>query len=489
MLKPLTAEELAELKKPKPPSKNELKKAARSEKEQGKKERRKSRRKNVKKMESLKQINPDAAGLDIGANEIYACVPEDRDEDVVKAFRTFTSDIHELADWLVVCGVKTIAMESTGVYWIPAYEILESRGFDVHLINARQIKNVPGKKTDVLDCQWIQQLHSYGLLHSSFRPDEDMCALRALVRHREMLVRYRAIHIQHMQKNLEMMNVKLCSVVKDITGVTGMKIIRAILDGERDPLKLAQFRDPRCFSSEEDIAKSLEGNYKPEHMFGLKQAVQLYDDYTRHIEDCDHEIENKYSVSKCYKGDKELPPLPRKKVKSLKNKPNFDLRTHLYQMCGVDLTTIDGIDVLSAQSVISEIGLNMDKWRTVKHFSSWLGLCPCNKISGGKILSRGSKKNTNRATLALRVAARGLHHSKSALGAFYRRMRAKHGPMKANLAVAHKLARIIYFMLKNKEAYRDVGEEYYQEKYRGRIINNLKRQAASLGLELVPKSA
>ena len=304
-----------------------------------------------------------------------------------------------------------------------------------------------------------------------------------------MLVRYRAVHIQHIQKNLEMMNVKLCSVVKDITGVTGMKIIRALLDGERDLLKLAQFRDPRCFSSEEDIAKSLEGNYKPEHMFGMNQAVQLYDDYTRHIENCDHEIKKKYSVSKCNKGNKELPPLPKKRVKSLKNKPNFDVRSHLYQMCGVDLTTIDGIDVLTAQTVISEIGLNMDKWATVKHFASWLGLCPCNKISGGKILARGSKKNTNRATLALRVAARSLHHSKSALGAFYRRMRAKHGPMKANLAVAHKLARIIYFMLKNKEEYHDVGEEYYQKKYRGRIITNLKRQAASLGLELVPGQA
>lgn len=261
MLRPLTAKEIEELNKPKPPSKKELKKAAATEKKQVKKERRKGRQKIVKKMGSLKQINQDAAGLDIGANEIYACIPENRDEEVVKVFKTFTADIHAPADWLDVSGVKTIAMESTGVYWIPTYEILESRGFAVHLINARQIKNVPGKKTDVLDCQWIQQLHSYGLLQSSFRPDEDMCALRALVRHREMLVRYRAVHIQHIQKNLEMMNVKLCSVVKDITGVTGMKIIRALLDGERDLLKLAQFRDPRCFSSEEDIAKSLEGNY------------------------------------------------------------------------------------------------------------------------------------------------------------------------------------------------------------------------------------
>ncbi len=444
-----TADELAELKKPKPPSKNKLKKIARDLKKQIKKQRRKNYKKKIK-VESLKQINEDAAGLDIGVSEIYACIPEGRCDENVQKFETFTSDLYKLADWLNDHGIKTVAMESTGVYWIPIFEILEKRDFNVNLINARQIKNLPGKKTDILDCQWIQQLHSYGLLNSSFRPEEQMVALRAFVRNREMLVKYRAIHIQHIQKSIEQMNIKLCTVIKDITGKTGMNIIRAITGGERDTVKLAQFRDPRCFSSEDEIAKSLEGNYKPEHLFTLKQAVRLYDFYTELIEDCDREIELNYTAIKCYKGNKkELPPLPKKRKKNLKNKPSYDLRTHLYNLCGVDLTDIDGIDALTAQTVISEIGLDMDKWKTVKHFTSWLGLCPCNKITGGKVIYSGSKKVRNRAALALRVAARSLHRSKSALGMFYRRMRAKHGSLKANLAAAHKIARIIYSMLKS----------------------------------------
>lgn len=488
MMMPPTEAELAERRKPKPPSRRDLKKEAKAEKKELKKTRRKIRKKIVS-FDSLKQINLDAAGLDIGATEIYTCVPEGRDEQNVRAFQTFTADLNDLADWLAKCGVRTVAMESTGVYWIPIFEILESRGFDVNLINARQIKNVPGKKTDILDCQWIQQLHTYGLLRASFRPEEDMCALRSLIRQREMLVKYRAMHIQHIQKNLETMNVKLCSVLKDITGVTGMKIIRAIIDGERDPVKLAQFRDPRCFSSEDDIAKSLEGNYRSEHMFCLTQAVRMYDDYTGHIESCDRQIECNYSAVKCRKGNDDLPPLPKKRIKSRKNKPPFDLRSHLYQICGVDLTMIDGLDSLTVQTVISEIGLDMGKWKTVKHFASWLGLCPCNKISGGKILKKGSKKIDNRATLALRVAARSLHGNKSAMGAFYRRMRAKHGPMKANLAAAHRMARTIYFMLKNKTEYKDPGEEYYQEKYRNRVVRNLKKKASELGFDLIPAAA
>ncbi len=484
MLKPLTADELAELKKPRPPSKNKLKKIARAEKKQLNKQRRKNCKKKIK-VESLKQINEDAAGLDIGISEIYACIPEGRADKNVKVFDTFTSDLCKLADWLGDHSIKTVAMESTGVYWIPIFEILEKRGFNVNLINARQIKNVPGKKTDILDCQWIQQLHSYGLLSSSFRPEEQMGTLRSFIRNREMLIKYRAIHIQHIQKSIEQMNIKLGTVIKDITGKTGMKIIRAIIDGERDTVKLAQFKDPRCFSSEKEIARSLEGNYKPEHLFTLKQAVRLYDFYTELIHDCEREIELNYTAIKCYKGNqKELLPLPKKRNKNLKNKPSYDLRTHLYNLCGVDLTDIDGIDVLTAQTVISEIGLDMDKWNTVKHFTSWLGLCPCNKITGGKVFYRGSKKIQNRAALALRVAARSLHGSKSALGVFYRRMRAKHGSLKANLAAAHKMARIIYSMLQTRQAYKDPGETYYLEKYRTRIVRNMKKQAASLGYEI-----
>lgn len=483
MLPPLSKEELDELKSPKPPSKNEMKKAIRVEKKRTQKQRKKLKK--LVQVDSLKQLTPDAAGLDIGMSEIFACVPEGRDDTNVKSFKTFTADLNNLADWLTVCGVKTVAMESTGVYWIPVFEILEKRGFDVNLVNSRAIKNVSGKKTDILDCQWIQQLHSYGLLKSSFRPEEQMASLRSLIRHRAMLIKYRAIHIQHMQKNAEIMNLKLSTVIRDITGKTGMKIIRAIVDGQRDPVKLAQFRDPRCFSSEQEIAKALEGNYKAEHIFGLSQALKLYDFYSQQIEDCDNQIEKNYTAVRFYTQNKEeLPPLPKKRVTNYKNKPGFDLRTHLYNICGVDLTEIDGIDALTAQTVLSEIGLDMDKWKTMKHFTSWLGLCPNNKSTGGKVFYRGSKKINNRAALALRVAARSLDRSNSALGAFYRRMRAKHGSLKANLAAAHKMARIIYCMLKRKEAYNDPGQKFYLEKYQSRILNNMKRQAASLGYEL-----
>ena len=476
--------EKAEAKKVKPISNNQKKKAIKAKKKLRKRQKRSDYQKKKKKVENLEIINPDAAGLDIGAFEIFTCVPEGRDKNRVRTFNTFTRSLEELADWLQDCSVKTVAMESTGVYWIPVFEILENRGFQVNLVNARQIKNVPGKKTDVMDCQWIQQLHSYGLLSASFRPEEQMCALRSIVRQREMLVTYRAFHIQHMQKNLEMMNLKLGSVIKDVTGVTGMKIIRAIVDGQRDPVKLAQFRDPRCFSSVDEIALSLEGNYKSEHIFNLKQALELYDYYTQQINVTDTEIEKNYSAFKSYKGKKELPELKKKRSKNVKNKPSFDLRSQLYRICGIDLTKIDGIDVLTAQVVVSEIGFDMSKWPTVKHFTSWLGLCPCNKISGGKLLWRGSKKNKNRANLALRRATRSLWKSDSALGAFYRRMRAKHGPMKANLATAHKLARIIYHMLKNNTEYKDPGEQYYLEKYRNRVIKNIKRKAATLGFKV-----
>jgi transposase len=488
MLPPLTKGELEMMKEPKPPSKNETKKARRAEKKELKRKYRKNKNKKGK-VESLKQIQEDAAGLDIGISEIWACVPEGRDDLNVRSFKTFTADLYKLAQWLGDCGVKTVAMESTGVYWIPIFEILDERGFEVNLVNARQIKNVPGKKTDILDCQWIQQLHSYGLLSASFRPDEEMAALRQLVRNRAMLIKYRAVHIQHMQKSIEMMNVKLGTVIRDITGKTGMQIVRAIVAGERDSVRLAKFRDPRCFSSEDEIAKSLEGNYKEEHMFALKQALNLYDFYSAKIEECDREIEKRYLCSAFYETNKrELPPLGKKRPSNFKNKPAYDLRSHLYNLCGVDLTEIDGIDALTAQTVVSEVGLNMDKWKSIKHFTSWLGLCPCNKITGGKVFYRGSKTVCNKASLALRVAARSLHRSKSALGAYYRRMRAKHGSLKANLAAAHKMARIIYCMLKRKEPYNDPGEVYYLEKYRSRIVNNMTRQAAALGFKLVKKA-
>jgi transposase len=451
-------------------------------------QKRKKQKHKVVNLDSLEQINLDAAGLDIGTEEIYACVPEGRDTESVRCFGTFTVDLHALAKWLRQCGVTTVAMESTGVYWIPVYELLTEYGFEVYLVNARHIKNVPGKKSDVLDCQWIQQLHTYGLLQASFRPDEDMCAVRALVRHRDNLIRYRAAHIQHMQKELEQMNLKLVNVVADVTGVTGMTIIRAILRGERDPKQLARYRQPGCRKSEDTIAKALEGNYRDEHLFALKQAVELFDFYTQQMRACDEELEAKYSAFKPQIDIEQnpLPPPRQRQRKGKDNNPLFDLRTELYKIAGVDLTQIDGINVLTAQKVITEIGVDMSKWPTVKHFCSWLRLCPNNKITGGRVHRRGRLKGHNRAAQALRMAAQGLSRSQSALGAYYRRMRAKHGPAKANVAAAHKLARIVYHMLKNKTPYRDVGPEAYEAKYRQRRIKNLERQARRLGLRLEP---
>lgn len=362
MIMPPTPEELAERKKPKPPPRRERRKAERAARKKAKK----TKKNKAVDFDKLHPISEDAAGLDIGAGEIYACVPQDRDSQFVRKFQTFTVDLHSLANWLETCGIRTVAMESTGVYWIPIYEILESRGFDVNLVNARHIKNVPGKKSDVQDCQWIQKLHSYGLLSASFRPDEDMCRLRSLTRNRQMLIAYRSSHIQHIQKCLEQMNLKLGQVINDITGVTGMQIIRAIIDGERDPVKLARFRDPRCASSKKKIAKSLEGNYKSEHLFVLTQAVELYDHYCKQIYDCDVEIEKNYSAIKCAKGPgAELPPLPKKRVKNKKHLPHYDLRTEMYELCGVDLTAVDGLEATTVQTVIHETGVDMSPWKTV----------------------------------------------------------------------------------------------------------------------------
>lgn len=411
-------------------------------------------------------------------------VPQERDPHPVRVFKTFTIDLNALVDWLVECGIETVAMESTGVYWIPIYEILESRGLEVYLVNARHIQNVPNKKTDVLDSQWIQQLHTYGLLRASFRPDDQMVALRAYTRHRDNLNRDRASHIQRMQKALHLMNIQMTNVMRDITGQTGLKIIRDIVAGQHDPVKLAQHRHPRCHSNEDEIAKALQGNYRPEHLFALKQALDLYDYYTQKIYECDLEIEAKFATFKPQLDLAQQPLPPPKKKRKQKNAPHFDLRTSLYQMVGVDLTQIDGLDVLTVQTIISEIGLDMSAWPSVKHFTSWLGLAPNNKVTGGKIISSKTKKVKSRARQAFRMSAQSLARSDSALGAFYRRIRAKHGGLQANVATAHKLARIVYFMIKNGEAYQDPGSDYYEEQYRQRAIKNLKRKARKLGLEV-----
>lgn len=443
----------------------------------------------IAKLDSLQQINLNAAGLDVGAAEIWVCVPEGRDAPSVREFKTFTPDLHALADWLEQCGVDTVAMESTGVYWIPIYEILEARGFEVCLVNARHLKNVSGRKTDILDCQWIQQLHTYGLLRASFRPAENMCTVRAYVRHRDNLIRYRSAHIQHMQKALHLMNLQLTNVISDITGKTGMAILRSIVAGEYDPVKLAQYRDPRCAKSKAEIAKALTGNYRAEHVFALKQALELYDFYTQQLRACDAEIEQLYAsfeptIDKVHP----LPAAPKPKRRQ-NNAPDYDLRPYLYQITGVDLTRVDGLDTVLVQEIISEIGLDMSKWPTDKHFTSWLKLAPYNDISGGKVLKRKTGQSTSRAARAFRLAAWAVSRTDTALGAFYRRIRAKQGGPKAIVATARKIACIVYRMLKDKVEYVDRGADYYEDKYRQQVIRNLKRKAAKLGMELVPSAA
>lgn len=444
----------------------------------------KQKEQKVVELDAFEQINQNAAGIDVGAEEFYVAVPKGRDTESVRTFPTFTADIQRLADWLVQCSVKTIAIESTGVYWIPLYEILEKRGFEVYLVNARHLKNVTGRKTDVLDCQWLQQLHTYGLLRASFRPSEQICAIRSLVRHRDMLVSYRSAHIQHMQKALTLMNIRLTNVLSDITGVTGMKIIRAIVNGERNRQTLASFRDAKCAKSEAEIEKSLEGNYKLEHLFVLKQALELFDFYDQQIRQCDHELEALYNQFE--EPDQPGTPAPEKrKRKRRKNQPHFELSEALYRMTGgIDLTKIDGLESLTVQEILSETGTDMSKWRTVKHFCSWLCLAPNNKITGGKVKSSHTPRTKNRASNAFRIAAQSLMKSKSALGAYCRRMAALHDAPTAITATAHKLATIFYFMLKRRETYHALAVDYYEKEHRDKVVRSLQRRAASLGFRL-----
>lgn len=441
----------------------------------------------MKELAALEQINLNAAGIDVGAAEIYVAIPPGRDEVSVRVFATYTADLKAAADWLSQCGITTVAMESTGVYWIPIYELLESRGFEVYLVNARHLKNVTGRKTDISDCQWHQQLHTYGLLAASFRPPEHICAVRALVRQREMLIRYRAAHIQHMQKALQQMNIQLTQVLSDITGVTGLQIIRAIVAGQHDPQQLAQYRQSQCQKSQEEIVKALEGNYRQEHLFVLGQALTLYDFYGQQLAECDRELAAMYQAFDPAEPATD-PPDP-KRGKRRKNQPFFDLAQELYRLTGVDLTQIDGLDALSVQTILSEVGTDMSPWPTVKHFTSWLRLAPNNRITGGKVKSRSSGKTDNRASTAFRVAAQSLARSDSALGAFYRRIKAKHGAPTAIVATAHKLARIFYFMLKRREPYRGGSSAEYEQEHKERSIRYLQRKAAKLGFQLVSLEA
>ena len=445
-----------------------------------------SRGKSSAKPEGLSQLNLNASGIDVGATSHYVAVPADRAEQPVQEFEAFTADLYRLADWLTGCGVETVVMESTGVYWIPLFGVLEERGFQVMLVDPRRIKNVPGRKTDVRDCQWLQQLHTYGLLSGAFRPDEDIRRLRSYLRQRAMLVEYASHHVQHMQKALTQMNVKLQHVISDITGKTGMDIMEAIVRGERSPRRLAQLRDPRIKSDEKTIAKSLQGHWRQEHIFELTQALELYRTYQDKIAQCDGEIEAQLERFED-RSDGE-PPAPNGKKRNQKNAPRFDVQNQLYRMTGVDLTRIDGVDAYTALKVVSEIGTDMTKWPTAKHFASWLGLSPNNRITGGRVMSSKTKASANRAAAALRLAANALHRSDSALGAFLRRKKVHLGAPKAITATAHKLARLIYTMLRYGQEYVDAGADYYEKQYQDRALRAAKRRAAQLGYDLVPMS-
>ena len=446
--------------------------------------------KSVAEVDTLTILNRNAAGIDIGMDEMWVSVRADRDAEPVRRFGMNTPDLIAVAEWLKACGVETVAMESTGVYWIPLYEVLEERGFQVYLVNARHAKNLPGRKKDETDAQWLRRLHTFGLLNNSFRPAGEMCAVRAYWRHRADLIEHRAAHIQHMQKALHQMNVRLSPTVKDITGVTGRAIIRAILAGERDPLTLARLRDPRCAQPEAEFVKALTGNYRDEHVFALKQAVALYDAYTQQILECDQELERKFSALKPIHDD-DLPPLDTtdKRNTHSKNAPAYDGRHLLYQLLGVDLVAVDGLNEVTAQTIISEIGTDMSRWEDEKHFCSWLGLAPHTDISGGKVLRSRTLKTQNRAGQAFRLAAQAVSKTDTAYGAFFRRMRAMHGPKKAIVATAHKIARVVYFMLRDRQPFHDTSAEDYTQREREREIARLKKKATTLGFTLAPASA
>jgi transposase len=434
-------------------------------------------------------VHPDAAGLDVGSRFHVVAVAANRDAEPVRSFQSFTNDLYQLADWLAEVGIRTVAMESTSVYWIPVFEILEERGFEVLLVNARDTKNVPGRKTDVNDAQWIQQLHQFGLLRGSFRPQQEVVALRAYLRQRERLLDYAASHIQHMQKALTQMNVQLHHVVSDITGATGMRIVRAILSGVRDPLELARHRDVRCKSPLETIQAALVGNYRAEHVFALKQAVELYDSYQRLVEDCDLEVEQ--ALRRLREGvEPPRNPLPAPRHKTRQpNALKFDVRAGLHALLGVDLTQIHGLGPYLALKLVGECGTDMTRWPTAKNFTSWLSLSPGNKISGGKVLSSRTARSSSRATSLLRLAAVTVGKTDTALGAFYRRLGARIGKAKAVTATARKIAVLFYNTLRFGMEYADPGASYYEARYRQRMVTNLRRRAKSLGFTLTAHSA
>ena len=438
---------------------------------------------------TMPMLHPNAAAIDVGATMHMAAVRADRTPEPVRSFGTFTTDLHRLVDWFTECGVETVVMESTSVYWIPIFELLDARGFTVFLVNARDAKHVPGRKTDVSDAQWLQRLHSYGLLRASFRPKGQIAELRAYVRHRERLLEYAASHIQHMQKALTEMNLQLHHVVADITGATGLRIIRAILAGEHDPKVLACLRDYRCHASAETIQKALTGSYRAEHLFALEQALALYDAYHEKVSVCDARIEAVLKELSLHRGHGHGPALRVSRRRNRTDQANalaFDVREALFALLGKDITTIDGLGPYLSLKLIAECGDDLSSWPSAKHFTSWLGLAPSNKVSGGKMLSSRTRRSGGRAAALLRLAAVTVGRTDTALGAFYRRLSARIGKAKAVTATARKIAVLFYNAVRYGMDYVDPGASSYETRYRTRVVNNLHRRAKAFGFVLQP---
>jgi transposase len=457
-------------------------------------------RKAIKKSTKTKETPADfsvielnACGIDVGGKSIFVCVPGDRDPNPIREFSAFTADLRDMGEWLKKCGVTTVAMESTGVYWVPVFEVLDQYKFDVQLVNAHHVKNVPGRKTDVSDAAWIQRLHSVGLLSGSFRPADEVVVLRNYVRHRSTLTQKAADQLNYAQKALEQLNIKLGYVISDISGETGSRIIEDIIRGERDPVKLASHRDPRCKATLEVIAKALEGNWREEHLLSLRHAWESYLYAHKQILECEQAIEkllNTFEKTDCCQRASKAKTKAKSEKRTCNKSPYyFDMKSQLHEWAGVDLCALDGINENIAAKVLSEIGTNMNKWKSGKHFASWLAVCPGNKISGGKRLSGKTKPSKNKAREALGMAAQSLSHSDSYLGAYYRKMRSKFGAQKANRAASHKLARIIYAMLKYKKEFNQLTESDFEAQNKEKTLRKMKQRAKDMGFALVPLQA
>lgn len=432
-------------------------------------------------------MRPNAGGIDVGATEIFVAVPADRDKDSVRSFPTFTQDLHELADWLRQCRVDTVAMESTGVYWIPLFQILEARGIEVHLVNAQHVHHVPGRKSDVLDCQWLQYLHSVGLLKASFRPEQAVCEIRSLMRHRENLVEMSCVHVQHMHKSLDQMNLQIHHVISDITGVTGLAIVDAIVAGNTDPKELVKLRDHRIKASVETVTKSLVGDYRAEHIFTLKQSLTAYRHYQQLITDCDQEVQRRIQA---FDSQNAGPSAPADASSSAAPDPvRFDLRSHLERIFGVDLTLIPGFECLRIQTLLSELGADLSKFQTVDAFCCWLNLCPKDGSSAGRRIRAPKVKTKNRATYAFRFAAQSLHNNQSYLGDYYRSQRARYGAPKAIKNTAHKLARIFYYLVTTRQPYDETVFAKLETRHQQRRFRKLASLAKQMGYSLVETHA